>query len=82
MSFEITEEMQRRYRNWVDDPDIVDDYGNTVEGFGHAAEYLRDAVAAWMWVRFVAAPWYGAPQTNWTWEQWQAEAHKRLMGES
>jgi len=72
--FEITPEMQEWYQCLASD---------------HARVYLRDAVAAWEWEKWkvnhrglhVCTRFMCGPKSKWTWPQWQAEAHKRLMGE-
>lgn len=80
--FEITPKMQAAYRE-------LSCYGESPEE-GVIVDALRDAVAAWMklqWQRWGMDDNQEYPygdyweREKWTWEQWQAEAHKRLMGE-
>jgi hypothetical protein len=88
VSFEITEEMQRRYRVVIDFRKLVNPFVHNSAMLG-IADDLRDAVAAWgeaqctIWEEWSGAPDKGwtAAMTKWTPEQWKDWAHKRLMGE-
>jgi Arc/MetJ-type ribon-helix-helix transcriptional regulator len=86
--FEITPDMQRDYA-WARrlEKSIYSRHFNSM------ADALRDAVAAWLKAEWLQdhddGSWSECNCSNgvneeihqWTWDQWQAEANRRLMGE-